>query len=169
MLALKPDIIDISSAPPGTAGLLVRQGRDLGFRGHFLKTGGSAPMEIVAAAGKDGAEGVINMLYADPANPNYRRLVDDYRKANGHEPNEIVVSFYDGINVLFRAIQKAGDPEDTAKVSAAFAQALPMNSLQGDELALGGKEASGVNHQVMSVNYLGIIRNGVPVAVGKLR
>jgi branched-chain amino acid transport system substrate-binding protein len=169
MLALKPDIIDISSAPPGTAGLLVRQGRDLGFKGRFLKTGGSAPMDIVAAAGKEGAEGVINMLYADPANAGYRRLVDDYRKAYGHEPNEIVVSFYDGINVLLRAIQKAGDPDDTAKVSAAFSQALPMKSLQGEELTLGGKDTSGVNHQVMSVNYLGIIRNGVPVSVGMIR
>ena len=169
LLALNPEIIDISSAPPGTAILLVRQARELGFKGYFLKTGGSATYDIIAGAGKEMAENVINMMYADPGNPGYQHLTAEYKKQFGHDPNELVVSFYDGMNVLLRAMQMSGDPTDTTKVSAAFAKALPMKSTQGEELTLGGKESAGVDHQVMSVNYLGIVKNGVPVVVGKIR
>jgi len=169
IIAQKPDIIELGGTSPATAGLVIRQARELGYDKLFSKTGGAGPKDIVASAGAKAAEGTINMLYADPANEGYKRLAAAYRKARGQEPNEIIVSFYDGANVLLNAIQKADTVDDTAKVAAAFSKALPMKSVQGDELTLGGKASYGVDAQVMSVNYIGTIRNGEPVVLGKTK
>jgi branched-chain amino acid transport system substrate-binding protein len=169
IIGLNPDIVDLSSTPPATAGLFIRQARELGYKGVFVKTGGAGPKDIVAGAGKQAAEGLINMLYADPNNKGYQRIVAEYRKDVGQDPNEIIVSFYDGANVLLHAIQKAGDAQDTAKVAAAFPRALPMESVQGDTLTLGGKVTSGIDHQIMTVNYVGVIKDGVPVIIGKVK
>ncbi|MDB5847568.1 MAG: hypothetical protein JWP29_1320, partial [Rhodoferax sp.] len=169
IMAMKPDIIELGGTSPATAGLIIRQARELGYDKLFAKTGGAGPKEIVAGAGVKAAEGTINMLYADPANEGYRRLAAAYKKARGQDANEIIVSFYDGANVLLNAIQKAGTVDDTAKVAAAFSRALPMKSVQGDEMTLDGMKTYGSNSQINSVNYIGAIRNGEPVVIGKTK
>ena len=163
IIGQKPELIDLGSTSPATAGLIIRQARDLGYTGLFVKTGGAGPKDIVAGAGKKAAEGTINLLYADPTNPGYQRIAAAYKKANGQDPNEIIVSFYDGVNVLLHAIQKAGDPNDTTKVAAAFGSALPLTSVQGDEMTYGK------NREVLTVDYVGVIKNGEPVIVGKIK
>lgn len=169
---LKPEIIDLSTSPPASAGLIVRQARELGYKGIFVQTGAGGAKEIVAGAGKEAAEGTITTLYADNANAGYQRLVADYKKShNGQEPNNIVVAFYDATNVLLRAMQKAGSITDTAKVAAAIPQVMPTRSLQGDDLSYGGKPTPGVDvdQQIMTVNYVAVIRNGEPAIVGKIK
>jgi branched-chain amino acid transport system substrate-binding protein len=127
------------------------------------------PKDIVAGAGTKAAEGLVNMLYADPANDGYKYLVAEYKKAMGQDPNEIIVPFYDGTNVLLNAIQKSGTVDDTAKVAAAFSKVLPMASIQGDQLTLGGKATAGADAQIMTTNYIGVIRDGEPVVLGKTK
>lgn len=169
IISLNPDIIDIGSSPPATAGLIVRQARELGFKGQFVKTAGPGENEIVAAAGNEASEGLIGLLFADPANKGYQRIAADYRKAIGQEPNEMLLPCYDGVKVLLRAIQKAGDVNDTAKVRDSIARVLPMKSVQGEELTLGGKGAYGADQEIATVNYIGVVRNGKPVVIGKAR
>jgi branched-chain amino acid transport system substrate-binding protein len=169
VIALKPEIIDLSTSAPATAGLIIRQARELGYKGTFVQTGAGGVAEIVAGAGKEAAEGTISLLYADPANAGYQRLAAEYKKVNGQEPNNIIVAFYDSANVLLRAIQKAASVDDTTKVAAAFGQVLPTQSLQGDELTAGGKSEIGRDHQIMTVNYVSVLKNGVPVIAGKIR
>ena len=169
VIAMKPDVIELGGTSPATAGLIIRQARELGYDKLFSKTGGAGPKDIVASAGAKAAEGTINMLYADPANEGYKRLAAAYKKARGQDANEIIVSFYDGANVLLNAMQKAGTVDDTSKVIAAFPKALPMKSVQGDQLTFGGKSTYGVDAQVMTINYIGSIRNGEPVVIGKTK
>ena len=168
-IAMNPELIDIGSTSPATAGLIVRQARELGYKGLFVKSSGPSVKEIIAGAGKDAAEGMINLLYVDTTKDSFQRLAATYRKSIDQEPNEMIVTFYDATNVLLHAIQKAGDVNDTAKVAASFAKALPLESVQGDELTLGGKGSSGGAQQIMTVDYVGIIRNGETVVAGKLR
>jgi branched-chain amino acid transport system substrate-binding protein len=165
IIGMKPDVIDLGGVPPATAGLMVRQARDLGYKGLLIKTAGPSPKDIVAAAGKEAAEGMIVDLFADPTNKGYQRIAADYKKDIGQAPNEMLLPSYDGVNVLLHAVQKGGDVNDPAKAASAFAQALPMPSVQGDELTLGGK----FHHTVMTINYIGVIRNGAPVVLGKVR
>lgn len=169
IIAGNPDIIDLGPTSPATAGLIVRQARELGYKGTFSALGGSGPREVVAAAGADAAEGMVNMLYADPKNPAFQALVDRYRAKIGQAPNELIVPYYDATKVLLRAISLSGEPDNPEKVREYFAKALPMKSMLGEEMTFGGKDTIGIDAQIMGVNYVGNIKAGEPVAVGLAR
>src|SRR5271166_6258380 len=65
IIGMNPEIIDIATIPPATAGLLIRQARDLGYKGLFVKTGGPGAKEILAGAGsKEAVEGMISLAFA---------------------------------------------------------------------------------------------------------
>ena len=81
-----PEVIDLGGVPPATTGLMVRQARDLGYKGKFIKTAGPSPKEIVDAAGKDAAEGMLMVLFGDPANPGFQHLASEFRKLGGPGP-----------------------------------------------------------------------------------
>ena len=169
IIGMKPDLVDLGSTSPATAGLMVRQARELGYKGLLVKSSGPSVKDIVAGAGKDAAEGMINLLYVDTSKTSYQHLAATYKKDIGQDPNEMIVTFYDATNVLLQAIQKAGNVNDTAKVAASFAKALPMESVQGDELTLGDKTSSGGTQQIVTVDYVGIIRNGETAIAGKIK
>jgi len=169
IISQRPDLIDLGTTSPATSGLIVRQARDLGYKGQFAKTSGPGWKEIVASAGKEAIEGLLCMLFADPANEDYKRISSAYEKSIGQEPNEVLVSIYDSTNVLLRAVQYAGDVTDTAKVAASIAKVLPMTSLQGEEIVLGTKDVPGGSQQIHTYIYIGEIHDGVPVVVGKVR
>jgi len=166
MLAGKPDLIDLGTSPPGSAGLIVRQARELGYKGHIVKIGGSGPSQIIQAAGKDAAEGVINYLPADDQSPGYKRLAAIYKKMSGHEMNPLLVNWYDGARILMAAIQAAGTITDTDKVRQSFAKILPFKSVLGGTIRLGGKDLYGIDNAFLTPNYIGVIKNGNVVVVG---
>ena len=120
ILATKPDIIELGSIPSATAGLVARQARELGFKGQFVKIGGPGVPQFVAAAGKEAAEGVIGYTAADVTKQYYKDLEAKYAKVLKPPMGEFVVYFYDGVNMLMNAIQKAGTVSDTTKIAAAL-------------------------------------------------
>jgi len=166
LLALKPDVIEVGTSAPATSGLIVRQAREMGFKGRFMKNGGPAPRDIVAAAGKAAAEGMINYMIGDPTNPAYVRLSARFKQEKGFEPNEVFISFYDATRVLFAAMQKAGTVTDSDKVRQAIAQVMPFPAVMGGTITLGGKQTYGADTQFVTVPYVGEIRNGEPVVLG---
>ena len=169
IIARNPDILDFGSTAPATAGLLVRQAHELGYKGQMFKSAGPGPRDIIAGAGKEGSEGMINLIYADPANPEFIRLAGIFKKNVGQDPNDMFFPAYDGVMIMLRAIQKAGTVDDTAKVQAAIAQVLPMKGAMGDEISLGGKNTYGSDQEFITTNYLAQIRDGVPVVIGKFK
>ena len=169
IVAENPEVIDLGGVPPATTGLMVRQARELGYSGKFIKTAGPSPKEIIEAAGPDAAEGMLMVLFGDPTNDGFARIAGAFQELIGQNPNEMIVPVYDGFSVLLRAVQLAGDVKDTAAIADAFAKALPMASVQGDEMVLGGEEASGGKQQVMTTTYIGEVHDGVPFVIGKVR
>ncbi|WP_323032462.1 ABC transporter substrate-binding protein [Paracoccus sp. (in: a-proteobacteria)] len=169
ILALNPDIVDFGSTSPATAGLMTRQIREMGYKGKLTKTGGAGPEEIVAAAGPEAAEGMISVLYADPANPGFQDLMAAYKENTGHDGNAIIVAFYDAINVLIAAMEASEDPADASKVAEAFATALPATSVQGDPLTPGSLSADGKPRQILTTMYVGQIENGEAVSKGAIQ
>ena len=79
----------------------------------------------------------------------------------------IIVPYYDGPNVLLHAIQKAGGANDVDKVLKAMPETFPVKALQGDDLILGGEKSIGVPQQINTVNYIAVVKDGVPVIQGK--
>ena len=169
VLAMKPEVIDLGGIAPSSAGLIVRQARELGYTGAITKTGAGSAKEILEAAGPQGAEGALNVQNADPSNEAYRKLVATYRKAVGQDPNELIVSFYDGADILFRALERAGTVGDTAKIVAAIPSVFPVKSLQGSEITLGGERTTGKRHTFITPIYISIIKNGRPVIVDSVQ
>ena len=166
MLSLNPDVIDLGPQAAATAGLIVRQARELGYKKSFVVTGGGGAREIVGAAGKEASEGMYHMVYADPADKNYVPLADRYRAKVGQAPNELIVNFYDGAVALMKAIQLGGEPDKPMAARAAFAKVFPMKSLLGATLTFGGKDSLGVDAQLFSTNYIAVVKNGESVVVG---
>jgi len=163
VLALKPEVMDLGASSPATAGLIVRQAREAGFKGRFVQTGGAGWLEVVATAGKEAAEGMVNLLYVDHSNPAFQRLAADYKKQfNGSTPNDMIGVYYDAMSVLLAAIRKAGDVNDTTKVSQSFQSVLPMKGLLGDEMTYAYQ-------QIRTYDYVGVMKNGVPVVMGKIK
>lgn len=162
ILANKPDLLDMGASSPATATLIVRQARELGFKGRFVQTGGAGWATVVAADGKEAAEGMVNILFANPANVAYQHLAAEYKKAEGQDPNEYIAPIYDAVSVLLKAVQKAGDVNDATKVMTAIPTVLPMKSLQGEEITYG-------HHQFQITEYIGEVRDGKAVVLDTIK
>lgn len=167
ILATKPDIIELGTTPPGTAGLVIRQARELGFKGQFVKIGGPGVPQIVAAAGKEFAEGLICYAAADVTTKNYKELEAKYAKVLKPPMNEFVVYFYDAVQMLLNAVQAAGSVDDTDKIRTALEKESPYKGLQGT-IRWGGMKAYGVNHQILTPTFIGMIKNGEQVIIGQM-
>jgi branched-chain amino acid transport system substrate-binding protein len=167
ILTTKPDIIELGSIPSATAGLVVRQARELGFKGQFVKIGGPGVPQLVAAAGKEFAEGLIGYTAADVTKPYYKNLEAQYAKVLKPPMGEFVVYFYDQVHMLLNAIQKAGTVEDTDKIAAALEKESPYQGVQGT-IRWGGMKSYGVNHQILTPIYIGTIKNGEQAIIGRV-
>jgi branched-chain amino acid transport system substrate-binding protein len=170
VLAQNPEIIELASSTPATSGLIVRQARELGYKGLFVKNSGAAVNEILETAGKAGAEGVISLHFADPNNEGYKRLAAEYRKTYNQQADDLVAVYYEAMNAVLQAVQKAGGFDDTAKVSdALFKEVFPLKSVQGGEVSLGGNGQAGDPNQIITWSFISVIKNGEPIIVGKVK
>jgi branched-chain amino acid transport system substrate-binding protein len=171
VLAAKPEIIELASVPPATAGLIVRQARELGFKGIVVKDAGAAVKETIETAGKEGAEGTISLHYGDPTSPGYKRLAEVYRKKFNQDPDDLIVVYYDAFNAVLQAVHQSGSVDDTKKISDAFFnKTFPIQSILGGELALGGANGlPGDPNQIITWSYISKIHDGQMVIVGKVR
>jgi len=77
------------------------------------------------------------------------------------------VYFYDAARMMFDAIQAAGPVEDTDKVAAALEKAGPYTGLQGP-IRWGGMKSYGTNHQILTPTFIGMIKNGEQVIIGRM-
>jgi branched-chain amino acid transport system substrate-binding protein len=119
--------------------------------------------------GKQGAEGMVHILFADPANKDYQALAAFYQKKYNNPPNELIVNFYDGAAIMLKAIQAGGDPAHPQKAREAMPKLFPVTSLQGQRLTYGGKQSIGVDAQVFSTNYIAVMKDGKSVVVGEAK
>ncbi len=168
LLASNPDSIELDTTPPATAGLMIRQARELGFKGSFTKFGGFDAAEIVRVAGEQNAEGVIGPLNADPNSPEWARLKTGFAKHHKSEMGDFAFVYYDMARLLFAALEKAGSTTDTALIRKTIENTANFQGTLG-ELNWGGKSTYGVNHQLYTPVYLTEIRAGKPQVIEKIK
>jgi branched-chain amino acid transport system substrate-binding protein len=167
VLATKPDIFELGSIPSATAGLVVRQARELGFKGQFVKIGGPGVPQLVAAAGKEFAEGLIGYTAADVTKQYYKDLEAQYAKVLKPPMGEFVVYFYDAVHMLLNAIQAAGTVDDTDKIAAEMEKQSPYKGIQGT-IRWGGMKAYHSNHQILTPTFIGMIKDGKQDIIGRM-
>ena len=170
VLANNPEIIELASTTPATSGLIVRQARELGFKGLFVKNSGAAVGEILETAGTANSEGVISLHFADPTSDAYKRLNAEYRKSINQNADDLIVVYYDAMTAVLQAASKAGTIEDTAKISQAlFTKVFPMPSVAGGDISLGGNGQPGDPNQIITWSYISVIKDGKAEFVGKVK
>ncbi|MCL8385436.1 ABC transporter substrate-binding protein [Xanthobacter aminoxidans] len=167
VLAQNPDTIELDTAPPRTAGLIIRQAREQGYKGSFTKFGGYDVEEIVKAAGPEYAQGVVGTTMAAPGTDTWNRLGARFGTLHKTEMNDYVVMFYDAANLLFSSLQKAGSTKSDAVVAALEAN-TPFQGSVGP-LTWGGKAAYSVDHQIYRAVVMVEIQNGKGVVIGEAK
>jgi len=162
MMAQNIDTIELSVNSPTTAGLIVKQARELGFDGKVVRAGGPATPEIVNVAGKEAAEGMFVHTPINAELPSTKAYAELYTAKYKTPMNGFSPSFYDGTNMLFEAMRRAGTVSDTDKVRIELEKISDFNGALG-KLNWTGKAVYGLNHQLDAPFYVAEVKGGKEV------
>jgi branched-chain amino acid transport system substrate-binding protein len=163
-LLMTADALEIGGNSPTTAGLILKQARELGYRGPVFVTGGDVAAEAVKVAGKEAAEGVYVHLPIDTGLPDTAAYVARFKAKNGPNMNGFSPFFYAGLQMLFTAMQKAGTVEDTTKIAATLEGLSDVPTAMG-KAGWTGEKQYGIKHQIDLPFYVGQIKDGVVTKV----
>ena len=140
-LAAKPDVLFVGGASEPTA-LVIKQARELGFKGGFLVMDQAKLDEMArVVGGLDAIEGAIGVLpvSADPSMDNKGFIERFGKKFDGRVPGSEALWNYTAVHATAKAMQLAGSATDAtaihAKLDAAY-KALPASVNPGGVLGV---------------------------------
>ena len=166
MMARNVDIFDVDSNAPGDAGLMVKQARQLGFKGLLIQTGGPGMEEVIKVAGAL-ANGFLSYDLFDPNDPRVEGYVKAYRaKYSGPIPQISVIAYNATKHLLFAAMSKA-DSVDMEKVRETMLKLEGSPSVFGP-VRWGGKARYGIQHQLLHDFFISEVKDGKIVPIAKV-
>ncbi|MCE7524702.1 ABC transporter substrate-binding protein [Alloalcanivorax xenomutans] len=125
VLAAKPDVLFIGGASEPT-GLVVRQARELGFKGSFILMDQAKIDEVAKVAG--GLQAVEGSVGVTPLGSSEiegaRKFVEKYQQNHKNVATSETAYNYFAMHMLAQAMQEAGSVDDPAKIRAAMPAAL---------------------------------------------
>ncbi len=160
------DALELDGNSPTTAGLIVKQAREVGFSGLIVRTGGPATQEIVNVAGRQAAQGLLVHTTIDPGLASLKAYQVRYEKTFKEPMNGFSPFFYDGTHMLFAAMQRAGSVTDTVKVKDALQSIHDYHGVLGT-LSWIGKRRYGIAHQIDAPFYIAQIHQGTERIVAR--
>lgn len=165
IMAGNPDMIDLDGSPPSTSGVIMKQARQAGFKGQFVKVGGPGVLDTIKVA-EGAAEGLYYYSPWNPEDPQIVKLAARFEKKYGSPMNPLGVFFYEGGHMLFKAMAEAGsvDPEVLRKH---LESQKGYEGIQGTYV-WGGEETYGIRHQWIAPFYVGQVQDGKEVIRGKI-
>lgn len=159
VMAGKPEVMFIGGASEPT-GLVVKQARELGFKGGFViidqakmdeiakVTGGYAPLE--------GSIGVLPLV--EDTRPDPKAFVERFRKANpGRDPSSEVSLNYTAVHAAAQAMKLAGNVTDATAIRAKMNDAFKTLPGQYNPNDLEGVDEKGGS---LANTYVGMVENG---------
>ena len=145
VLAAKPDVLFIGGASEPT-GLVVKQARELGFKGGFVIIDQAKMDEIAQVTGGYGPlEGAIGVLPVvdDPA-PATKAFVERFRKMYpGRNPSSEVSLNYTAVHATVQAMKLSGSVTDAVKIRASLDKAMKALPPQFNPHDLDGVDERG--------------------------
>jgi branched-chain amino acid transport system substrate-binding protein len=162
VLAAKPDVLLVGGASEPTA-LVIKQARELGFKGGFVIIDQAKLDEIAKVTGGYGPlEGAIGLLpVIDDSSAAMKAFVERYRKLHsGREPSTEVTLGYTGARATAQAMTNASSVGDATAIRAQLDAALKAMPQAANPHGMAGVDSRG--------NSVG----SLPVAVvegGKIR
>lgn len=166
VLAQKIDAFELDGNSPQTAGLLVKQLRELGFKGPIIRTGGDATADIVKIAGKEATENVYVHQPIDLSSPAIQQYTKRFEDKYKIPLNAFSPFFYANLQMLFEAMRKAGTVSDTDKIRDAMLALKDFDTVLG-KVNWTGQAQWKSNQQLDAPFYVALIKNGAPVVVAK--
>lgn len=168
LLAGKPDVIDTGATPPGDLGLILKQARELGYKGFSIGTTLQDPEVLQKIAGSAANGHIWPMQPTElPGNEALKAFVEAYNKKwPGQKINPVTIMFYSPAKLLFEIMERAGSLEPEV-VRDELIKVRDYPGLYGP-IKFGRKEYYGVPHQLITVTYLGELKDGKQVVVDKI-
>jgi branched-chain amino acid transport system substrate-binding protein len=167
MLAGKPDIIDVTATPAGSTALIVKQARELGYKGRFIHLGQQNMNVVAGIAGKEAVEGfIVHGFVEEPLPEKVRDWKERYEKKYGPPFDPTTIDFAFG-PMAFVAGLKAANSADPAKIAAALRKA-EFEVLWG-KARFGGEDYYGIGNQLIYPMPLSEVHNGVAMQVTLLQ
>jgi branched-chain amino acid transport system substrate-binding protein len=165
-LAKKPDFIAMGGTAPGDAALIIKQARELGFKGMIQHTGMLDPADIGPIAGWENVEGVLSSAISPVGGVVPQSMKDFFSayKTKYGDINSFAPYIYDMLSILVLAIEKA-DSLDTDKVVEALENLGEFDTIFG-KAYFGGMELYGNKHQLMKQGLFSQIKNRELIIVG---
>jgi len=106
--ATNPDVIFVPGYY-GEVGLIVSQARELGITVPMLGGDGWDDPKLVEIAGASNLNNTYMVSHASLEDPALAKFIEDFRAKYGTDPNPFAALGYDAANLLFKAIEKAGE------------------------------------------------------------
>lgn len=157
IVALKPDFFDVSQFGVGSQALIIKQTRELGFKGPMFSV--SPDMDtFMSVAGPDALENVYITPYLDKFTPEQTALKDEVTKKLGAPywlgaPAITMVTF---IPMMIDAWKGAGTVDDTDAVIK-YLTTHKIKTLWG-EAYMGGAKYYGIARVLMLPTPIGLIQ-----------
>lgn len=167
--AAKPDIVDFGAMPPADAGAVFRELKALGWDGVKVVEVGTG-IDGLRATGGDAIEGVYMgaavSFVGDGVTDHQKQVNEAGRAVIGESINAIQIGFYDSVQALKVAMEKADsiDPREVAKV-------LPdvtFPTFYGGEVGFYGMDNYGSRQQMKLPVIVTRVVNGELVEVGRV-
>lgn len=160
ILRQQPDLIETGPTPVGTVGPIIKQARELGYKGRFMSTSALDPALIIKlSGGPQNAEGfILTRSWAEPPTKRYEDVVKRYREKFGADaPVSIMAENYDMIYIMVEAIKKANTIDTTAFYNTLEKMEFDTSFGSG---RFGGKEWYGINRQLLFPIPISLIKDG---------
>ena len=159
VLAAKPDVMFIGGASEPT-GLVVKQARELGFKGGFVIIDQAKMDEVSKVSGGyaslEGAIGVLPMV--DDSTPDAKAFVERFRKLfPGRDPSSEVSLNYTAVHAAVQAMKLAKTATDATAIRAQLNQAVKTLKPVNNPNTLSGVDEKGGS---LADTRVGIVENG---------
>jgi len=165
ILAQKPDIISVNASPAGSVGLIIKQARELGFKGRFIHIGQVDTSVVAGIAGKENIEGTwVHGYVEEPLPESVKAWKERYTKKYGTW-NATSIDFTNPAFAFIAAVQKA-QSLDPKKIAQAL-QNVEFDNLWG-KARFGGKDYYGINNQIVYAMPFSEVKGGVAKLIVQL-
>ena len=165
LLAQNPDIISVNASPAGSVGLIIKQARELGFKGRFIHIGQVDTAVVSKIAGKENVEGTwVHGFVQAPLSEAVKSWQERYTKKYG-EWNASSIDFANPAWAFVAAVKKA-QSLDPKKIAQALST-VEFDNLWG-KAHFGGKSYYGVGNQIIYPMPFSEVKDGVATLVVQL-
>ena len=166
VLAQKPDIISVNASPAGSVGLIIKQARELGFKGRFIHIGQVDTAVVSNIAGKANVEGMwVHGFVQSPLPETVKAWQSRYTEKYG-EWNATSIDFANPAFAFVAAVKKA-QSLDPKKIGAAL-HTVEFDNLWG-KAHFGGKDYYGTANQIIYAMPFSEVKDGVANLVTQLK